>query len=201
MLIGEILSRLYGIKAKISRRPLICRRKSEISWPDTHPTGFITEIQLLQALSEQLGLAVFINEDGTAPTEEVLSYMEGKADINFIISNGFVPVAIDHEGRMLRFATADPLNRTMSDYLAKSLDYGISVSLASDQTVKEISKQYSVYYAAEDAVSLQVDDSPEKLKEMAFEAPVIKYLNGLLSRAVELAASDIHLEPWRPGTG
>jgi type II secretory ATPase GspE/PulE/Tfp pilus assembly ATPase PilB-like protein len=29
---------------------------------------------------------------------------------------------------------------------------------------------------------------------MAFEAPVIKYLNGLLSKAVELKASDIHIE-------
>lgn len=196
MRIGEILSRLYGIKAEDIQRALdIQKEVGGYLGQILIQTGLISELQLLQSLSEQLNFPVFISGDGAVPTDEILSYLEGKADINFIISNGFVPVLIDHAGRVLGFATGDPLNRTVTDYLMKSLDYGIALSLASEQTIKEISKQYSVYYSSDDAISLQLDDSPERLKEMAFEAPVIKYLNGLLSRAVELASSDIHLEP------
>ncbi|PMP93193.1 MAG: general secretion pathway protein GspE, partial [Hydrogenobaculum sp.] len=43
-------------------------------------------------------------------------------------------------------------------------------------------------------VSLEAED-PEKLKDMALEVPVIRYLNDIITRAVELNASDIHIEP------
>jgi len=44
-------------------------------------------------------------------------------------------------------------------------------------------------------VSLLTDGDSERLKEIAFEAPVIKRLNSMVEQAVELRASDIHIEP------
>ena len=45
------------------------------------------------------------------------------------------------------------------------------------------------------------DDAPgeedaERLKDLASEAPVIRLVNGIVSRAVETQASDIHIEPF-----
>lgn len=43
------------------------------------------------------------------------------------------------------------------------------------------------------------DDDIESLRDLASGAPVVRALNDLLERAVELRASDIHIEPFRTG--
>jgi general secretion pathway protein E len=43
---------------------------------------------------------------------------------------------------------------------------------------------------------IQFMDDVEQLKELASEAPVIKMVNQVIHRAVELGASDIHIEPF-----
>ncbi len=45
----------------------------------------------------------------------------------------------------------------------------------------------------------QSDDDIESLRDLASGAPVVRALNDLLERAVELRASDIHVEPFRTG--
>jgi general secretion pathway protein E len=45
----------------------------------------------------------------------------------------------------------------------------------------------------------QSDDDIESLRDLASGAPVVRALNDLLERAVELRASDIHIEPFRAG--
>jgi general secretion pathway protein E len=56
--------------------------------------------------------------------------------------------------------------------------------------------------AADDAArgsAQQSDDDIESLRDLASGAPVVRALNDLLERAVELRASDIHIEPFRTG--
>jgi general secretion pathway protein E len=43
------------------------------------------------------------------------------------------------------------------------------------------------------------DDDIESLRDLASGAPVVRAVNDLMERAVELRASDIHLEPFRTG--
>ena len=45
----------------------------------------------------------------------------------------------------------------------------------------------------------QSDDDIESLRDLASGAPVVRAFNDLLERAVELRASDIHIEPFRTG--
>lgn len=49
------------------------------------------------------------------------------------------------------------------------------------------------------ASSQQSDDDIDSLRDLASGAPVVRALNDLLERAVELRASDIHIEPFRTG--
>jgi general secretion pathway protein E len=53
--------------------------------------------------------------------------------------------------------------------------------------------------ASPDAVVAHSDDDIESLRDLASGAPVVRALNDLFERAVELRASDIHVEPARTG--
>lgn len=48
-------------------------------------------------------------------------------------------------------------------------------------------------------IAQQSDDDIESLRDLASGAPVVRALNDLLERAVDLRASDIHVEPFRAG--
>src|SRR5262249_49735112 len=52
---------------------------------------------------------------------------------------------------------------------------------------------------AADAAVPHSDDDIESLRDLASGAPVVRALNDLFERAVELRASDIHVEPGRSG--
>ena len=43
------------------------------------------------------------------------------------------------------------------------------------------------------------DDDIESLRDLASGAPVVRAVNDLLEKAVELRASDIHIEPFQTG--
>ena len=50
-----------------------------------------------------------------------------------------------------------------------------------------------------DALLARTNDDIESLRDLASGAPVVRAVNDLLERAVELRASDIHIEPFRTG--
>jgi general secretion pathway protein E len=49
------------------------------------------------------------------------------------------------------------------------------------------------------ATSATADDDVESLRDLASGAPVVRAVNDLLEKAIELRASDIHIEPFRTG--
>ena len=51
----------------------------------------------------------------------------------------------------------------------------------------------------EEATSARADDDIESLRDLASGAPVVRAVNDLLERAMELRATDIHIEPFRTG--
>lgn len=194
MLIGELLKSLYNTSDEDIKKALEAQKEvGGYLGQILIQTGSVTEVQLIHALSEQLNIPIFGSED-KIPVEDILQYLEGRANVNFLVENGFIPVGIDHTGKMLSFVTSDPLKNSVTEYIVKSVDYGLRPYLAIERVVREAARHYNLGYK-EDMVSLQFEDTPEKLKDMAFEAPVIKYLNTTISRAVELNASDIHIEP------
>ncbi|MFA4916758.1 MAG: ATPase, T2SS/T4P/T4SS family [Syntrophales bacterium] len=153
--------------------------------------GSITENQLIEALSQQLNIPLFSGD--WEEDDALVTYLNDKLDYGFLIRNNFLPLKIDHENRVLYAVTNDPFKYSISDYVVNATRYNIHLSLATEEIIEELSKSYSSEQGG-NFVSLSIEEDTEKLKEMAFEAPVIKYLNGILSKAVELRASDIHIE-------
>jgi type II secretory ATPase GspE/PulE/Tfp pilus assembly ATPase PilB-like protein len=153
--------------------------------------GAITEIQLIEALAAGLNLTVYQNEE--IQDNELLPLLEEKLDINFLFSHQIFPLKADRARGILYAVTDDPFQHSIFDYVMDKTGWKIAPVLAPDGTVKELIRGYRGD-TGRDFVSLDGEQDTAKLKEMAFEAPVVQFLNHLLGRAVELRASDIHIE-------
>lgn len=153
--------------------------------------GIITEKQLLLALSEQLGLPLF---DPSVHSElEPINNFDNKI-LDLLIKNNFVPLREPQRDRFICL-TNDPLNFPLKNLLILSLPQPPIFLLAEEAQIREYAYLYKQDTSISEFVDLDLEESVERLKEIASEAPVIKYLNQLLTKAVELRATDIHIEP------
>src|SRR3982074_2768752 len=103
-----------------------------------------------------------------------------------------------------RLAVADPSDRAA--IRAAEIVFGapVEVAVASFEDITTLLDQRADADAAhaDEAAkgsTQQSDDDIESLRDLASGAPVVRALNDLLERAVELRASDIHIEPFRTG--
>jgi len=159
--------------------------------------GVISETDRAAALSIQLNLP--IANKGDYPSEPLYP---GRISTNFLKSSKVVPLWEDAEGMAL--AMANPLD----DYAIKAM------AMLSGQTVhpyigtgKEIEVAIEALYgdgqSSLDRIIADVsqerltdsEEDVEKLKDLASEAPIVRLVNSLFSRAFDERASDIHIEP------
>ncbi|MGC9120613.1 MAG: GspE/PulE family protein [Sulfurihydrogenibium sp.] len=192
MLIGEILRDKFGISESSIRQALkIQEETGELLGTILIQMGVITESQLIEALSYQLNLPIYDKNFLDIQSLENISNL----NVEFLLKNQFIPVFYDTKQEKLYLVTNNPINFDVLNYLNQlGLDY--QLMLAEDYVVKELSKNFVFGgISSEKVLSLESDEDFEKLKEVAFESPVIKYLNTLLNRATELKATDIHIEP------
>ncbi len=101
-----------------------------------------------------------------------------------------------------RIAVADPSDTAA--IRAAEIVFGapVEIAVASFEDITTVLDQRTDHDAVEEggqAQAAQSDDDIESLRDLASGAPVVRALNDLLERAVELRASDIHIEPFRAG--
>jgi len=190
MLIGEILKQYFNVKEEDIHKALEIQRElggriGEI----LIQIGSITESQLIKALSIQLNIPMYNTDEGIN-YEEIIEKLDFKI-IKFLIENLFIPIKLTDT--KISLVTNDPFKLYVIDYISKNLEKNHEVFLATERDIKELAKGFLYFDKKE--VDFVVEKDIEKLKDMAFEAPVVKYLNDLIARAVELNASDIHFEP------
>lgn len=102
-------------------------------------------------------------------------------------------------------AMADPLDFSTREIIERVYDKRIKIYRSSEELIYQFI--YRWYEAEVDMASgeragdidigieEQLWESPENLKDMASEAPVIRMVNHLIAKAIEVGASDIHIEP------
>jgi general secretion pathway protein E len=113
------------------------------------------------------------------------------------------PVSVD-DG-VLTVATADPLNPLIVDDLRQStgLDVRIVVSPAA-AIIEAIDRTYDgaatplqrIVDGVENEGVVDAENDVNHLRDMAFEAPVVRLVNLLVENAITAQASDIHIEPF-----
>lgn len=164
--------------------------------------GLISERSLYEALSEQLDLPLLFFED--LPEKPPII---PKIDKDFMKEYYFYPISLEDD--ILTIAMSDPLNFYLKDDLSLATGLKIKTVLGIEsEIIKAIEKfmgegatemEMIIDDIAEEEMELLSDsteDNIDALRDMAQEAPVIKLVNLLISKAVEEAASDIHIEPF-----
>ena len=166
--------------------------------------GHITADQVLEALSQQLGLRIRAHID-RADVDEALVH---RVPIAFAKSHLILPLHRDAANRV-HVAAVNPLNTAPLDDLRLLFDGAdFEIELVNQRTLLgAINEVYDrgpgetdalAEDAADDldALAEEISHEPQDLLEAADESPIIKLVNSLLQHAVKERASDIHLEPF-----
>jgi general secretion pathway protein E len=161
--------------------------------------GLVSEQDVALALSDQLSIPLL-----TAPDyPEAPIQLDGLSQ-DFLFSNAVVPVEVSES--IVRFAAAVPQEAFLEKALTLALDREVSIVLGLESDINRAIQLY-LQQGEEDEESLgddqfggqSDDDFIEHLKDLASEAPVIRLVNQIIHRAVDLGASDIHVEPFEDG--
>lgn len=152
--------------------------------------GVLSEDQLPAIYSTLLGLERAQNEDVENWQSGVLGQLEYAAQLCEL--NWFV--AAHSQGSKLNIYVEDPL-LIEANQIIQNVSNECKIYVLDAPQLKLLKSKYE-----ENANnSLVLDDLSEfeedRLKELAGEAPTVNLLNGLITRAIKLGASDMHLEP------
>ena len=103
----------------------------------------------------------------------------------------------------MMLAVIDPSDSAAVRAAAIVLGEEVNVSVASFEDIETILDQRLVEEEVSSSVAGEAagarDDDIESLRDLASGAPVVRAVNDMLEKAVELRASDIHIEPFRTG--
>ncbi|MBN2018985.1 MAG: Flp pilus assembly complex ATPase component TadA [Sedimentisphaerales bacterium] len=174
--------------------------------------SMMTEEQVTQALAEHLSMEYFRFDDISKIDMNVARVLDET------IAKRFCLVCVGEVDGRIIVAMADPLNVIAIDTITLKIKRPIKVVIGSAQ---EIRKTIELVYhgsdmeeqrlrelvAGEDAVQGAADERVESILEEAADgdadnseaaagkAPVIRFVDLLLSQAVKSRASDVHIEP------
>jgi type IV pilus assembly protein PilB len=156
--------------------------------------GVLTEAQLVMALSKQIGLEfVDLTEypvDGSALARVPAAVCRRHAVLPIGYDDGRIVLAMADPGnifalddvRSMTGMDARPVVATRDDLLA-----AIDRFCRADADLDEITNELESGNTAEEDLS--------KVREILNEAPIVKYVNLLITQAIQDRASDIHIEP------
>jgi len=155
--------------------------------------GLVSERGLADAYAHLLSVPV-ASADRYPPLEPVLPDCLNPV---FLRHARAVPLSADSDTLVL--AAADPLDTFTSSAVAAATGRRVRLEVAVPIELEAaMNRLYPEGDAAEPAAdgNLPLEDDADRLKDLASEAPVIRLVNVLITRAVETQASDIHIEPF-----
>jgi len=165
--------------------------------------GFVGENELTRMLSKQYRLpAVDLEKVEVDP--KIYKLIDGDLAYQHLV------LPLRRVGRTLTVAMANPSEMEAIDVLRFKTRYDIEPVIVGEYTLRKHLEKY--YGVSEDQVDdllgdfLEEDlefveeedeeDSAAALEAMVDAAPVVKFINGLLTDAVRKGVSDIHIEPY-----
>jgi general secretion pathway protein E len=126
---------------------------------------------------------------------------DGRISVNFLKEARILPLADTADG--LTVAMADPLDRytigAMQLFAGKPVLPWVGVPADIEAALERLFGRSGttgeIIQPAGEHDELGAEDDVQRLRDLASEAPVVRIVNRLISRAVESRASDIHIEP------
>jgi general secretion pathway protein E len=163
--------------------------------------GYVSERDCLAVVSEHLDIPTISASD--YPPVPVL---DSVLSFRFMKQCKFVPVAL--ENNVLTLAMTDPLDHSTLDSVRQATGFQTKAILGAESEIMDVLEKFYGSAASTlgriiegidegniENLSDEIEDI-EQLKDLASEAPVIRLVNLLISKAIESRASDIHIEPF-----
>jgi type IV pilus assembly protein PilB len=198
--IGDILIDRGSITRDQLQQALAVQRENGLKLGEVLVSeGFISAEDLVDAISERLSVPR-ISLDNVFVDPDVLAILP----LDLVKRHRLLPVF--KIGDTLTVAMADPLDFIAVDEIRYLTKLKINRAVATYDTIaKAIEEHYSVKDSLEEALSDIAKQQESDLRPVvgsvtvddavAGEAPVIKYVNLLITQAVKDRSSDIHIEP------
>jgi general secretion pathway protein E len=166
--------------------------------------GLLTDIDVARALSEQLRLKLALAGDFPAAPLAVPG-----VEPDYLLAHSVLPLEIRDGKLYVAMATPQDEFTLKALRLASGLRPRPRIALETELRAA-LERLYAPADENEDgedgadAALLDISDGGdsefvEHLKDLASEAPVIRFVNQIIAKVIDLRASDIHLEPFEDG--
>src|ERR671930_2705010 len=199
-LLGEILVAEGLITAAAIERALARQRTTgELIGECLVAIGALSEDDVARALAVQQDLPYVWREE-LPSTVPVLKNISAK----YLRQYRVCPISI--EGGVLTVASADPLNAIVEDDLRQATGLTVKFVVSSVTGILEtIDRNYDganasalqrIVEGIDEERGPDGDEDVNHLRDMAFEAPVVRLVNLLIENAIGTEASDNHIEPF-----
>jgi len=156
--------------------------------------GLVGEPDLMKAVAERLGIAFVDLGEATIEPSAVATVPDYLRD-----RYGAIPLAFEDD--KLVVAMSEPGNVLAVDDIRAVSGRQLMIVAATRQDIDDAGRRFNSYDEdVSDLADLAVGDHDEAidvsdLESASEEAPVVKLMNSIISRAVNDRASDIHIEP------
>ena len=153
--------------------------------------GAVSEDVLLQTQSEQLGVVYLRDTDDLPDNLTVYRFMvDSPVKLDWLLDNH---VLLWREDDTLKCIGHDVQDRALLEalsyfYPTEPVTFYLAANHQIDRLLESVRKERAME-------TLFSGDDARQLRELAEEAPIIALVSNLLAQAVDLDASDIHVEP------
>jgi general secretion pathway protein E len=177
----------------VDRALRVAKESQEYLGDVLNKLGLISELDLVGIYAKISNIPVIKKEDFPKETLEIMG-VEGC----FLKTSSILPLSVTESE--IKVATSNPLD----DFARQAIEFATNIPtqyfIAS---ASDIAVTYDEWekFSANKLTDMEWGDDTEdfddldKLKDLASEAPVIRYVNRLMHMAVSKKASDIHVEP------
>ncbi|MCF6178622.1 MAG: type II secretion system ATPase GspE [Geopsychrobacter sp.] len=159
----------------------------------------LNNVALSAALAKQFGLS-FRPQLKAGAIGDLLS----RLPLEYVREQSIFP--LQRTETSLELAMSDPTNSTPINDLSALTGCQIEICLAPEEEIlRTINQAYAAQAGDSDNLAPELDDGdkdlaatlgPTDLLDSSDEAPIIRFVNGLIARASRERASDVHLEPF-----
>ncbi|MBC7692453.1 MAG: type II secretion system ATPase GspE [Methylotenera sp.] len=159
--------------------------------------------EIMRALCLQLGIS-FIED---LKANEIDPKLVSNIPINYAKTKEIIPISLETDAlgkETLVVAVSDPFNESIVDDLQVLTSQNIRIAVSTSMRIQDAINR--VYERSNSNLVGQIEGAFEEtydlegpidiLEATEDDAPVIKFVNSLLFRAVKEKASDIHIEPF-----
>ena len=194
----ELVARGKLREAEIIRAQKLAAQTDETRIPEMLvKLGVVSERDTAEILADVSGLPLVTPDDypESSPLPETVS-------IRFLKENHLVGLAANDAEVMV--AVTDPFHQELLDAIALACDRPVTARVGLGSEIdraletqlgpgKSLMGEITDTFGSDEDIN---EADVEHLKDLASEAPVIRMVNLIMQRAVEMRASDIHVEPF-----